>query len=109
MTRTELIKVAKEALRKEFKLPLVGTSVETAITDRACDLAFPHFSDEVLEIITSASDGLDPEELGVLQGTVVTYLNRQIDIPYLPESAEKLLFDRAVDAIFSWLKEGKSI
>jgi hypothetical protein len=109
MTRTELIKAAKEALRKEFKLPLVGTSVETAITDKACDVVFPHFSDEVLAIITSAADGLDSEEIAVVRSNIVTYVNRLVDIPWVPESGEKILFEKAVDAILAWLQEGRSI
>lgn len=109
MTRTELIKSAKEALRKEFKLPLVGTSVETSITDKACEVVFPHFSDEVLTVISSAADGLDSEEIVVIRGNLVTYVNRLVDIPWIPESGERVLFEKAVDAILEWLQHGKSV
>jgi hypothetical protein len=107
--RTELLKLAKESLRKEFKLPLVGTSIETAITDKACDLMFPHFSDEVLAVITSAADGLEADEIEVIRGNIVTYVNRIVDVPLMPESAEKLIFGKAVDAVLEWLQHGKAI
>lgn len=107
--RTELIKHAKEVLRKEFKLPLVGDSIETKITDKACDLVFPHLSDEVLAVITSAADGLQEDEIAVIRGNVVTYVNRLVDIPWVPESGEKILFEKAVDSILEWLQAGKAI
>ena len=109
MTRSELLKLAKEALRKEFKLPLVGASLETKVTDKACDLVFPHLSDEVLAVITSAADGLQEDEIAVIRGNVVTYVNRLIDLPWIPESGEKILFEKAVDSILEWLQHGKAI
>lgn len=107
--RTELIKHAKESLRKEFKLPLVGVSIETKITDKACDLVFPHLSDEVLAVITSAADGLQEDEIEVIRSNIVTYVNRLVDIPWVPESGEKILFEKAVDSILEWLQAGKAI
>jgi hypothetical protein len=70
---------------------------------------FPHFSEEVLSVIASAADGLTPEEIAVVRGNVVTYVNRLVDIPWIPESGEKILFEKALDAILAWLQHGKSI
>ena len=83
MTRTELLKLTKEALRKEFSLPLVGTSVETVIVDKVCDLAFPFIPDEALSLLVDASDGLTADEIAAHEASIVAYLNRSVDLPYL--------------------------
>ena len=44
-----------------------------------------------------------------MRGNIVTYVNRLVDIPWIPESGEKILFEKAVDAILAWLQEGRSV
>ena len=107
--RAQLLTACKEALRKDFSLPLVGKSIETAIVDKVCELALPLLSDEVLAVITDASDGLSEDEIEAHKASIVTYINRSVDLPYLPESAEALLISRTIDALLSYLHIGKAI
>lgn len=108
-TRSDLIKLTKESLRKNFSLPIIGESPQTKITDLAVDLIFPHLTNDMLDDLGPESTGLAAEIYTAVETAVTNYNSQNLEVPATPGSEQKTLFDDAVTAILAWIETGDAI
>lgn len=111
MTGTREEKIAKivEAMNAATDIPLVGEQTEGKALEWLAGKTLVHLPDRALDAILTVSDGLSDDEIAMLSDVLTSFVNSAVDIPYVPEAGEELIFRQVIDFVLSKAKEGVSI
>mgnify|MGYP006302619347 CR=1 FL=1 len=95
MTQDE-IKDLAERLNKKINVPLIKETGEEKILIKIIlkidTFLYDHLPNEFYDLIRSTDRGIDDKEAKRLVRRLARAANNKIDIPYLPEFAEKIAF-----------------
>jgi len=89
-------------LNAELNLPFATEGQEARIIRWAVNLVSVVLPEWVVPFLESAVDGLSPLDILQHEETLVTELNKLIDIPYIPEVMETAVIRPVVHAILEY-------
>ena len=91
-------------LNASIDLPLLSERVEGELLLFIVSLTTEHASPEIRQFLFDASDGLTPAECRLWTQTICERVADAVDIPFVPESFEKLAMQHLFSAIVEYVK-----
>ncbi len=108
LTAEQINNLANKLHAKIPDLPFIPTGKEKAILRKLVkkvDLfLWETLPDEIYELIHDAHDGLENTEVAELTTSLTELANKNINIPYLPETVEHAIFGFLIGLILEGLK-----
>jgi hypothetical protein len=109
VTREEKIAAIVEAVNAATDVPFIGEVTEGQAITYVANKTLVHLPDWALDLFFSLTDGLDDREVLLLTEVLSGYVNAAIDVPWVPESVEKVAIEQAIAFILAKAKEGVSV
>lgn len=109
MTREEKINAIVVAVNAATDVPLIGEVTEGKAISWIAQYTLVHLPDRALDAILSVSDGLSDDEIAMLTDVLTSFINAEIDIPFVPETIEEIAIRQGVAFILSKAKVGLSV
>lgn len=109
MTREEKIAAIVTAVNAATDVPFIGEVTEGKAITWLANKTLVHLPDRALDAILEASKGLTDDEIGMLTDVLVSFINAEVDVPWVPETVEDMAIRQGVTFILGKAKEGLSI
>lgn len=108
MTQSEIQSLAKK-VNQEIDIPLIKERKEGKIllkiilkVDR---FLYDNLPNEIYDLIRSLDDGISEQEAKTIAKRLAKLANAKIDIPYIPESIEYVLFNLIIGLIVNAMRK----
>ena len=100
-------------LAEKKNLPLFGEEKEKIvfikIVKKIDQTLYKVLPNELYATIRDVEGGIDDDEAREISRRLTKYINKEIDIPYLPEILEKAIIKMALDIIIDAMRKGKKL
>ncbi len=109
----EEVKTLAAKLNEHINIPFLGEEKEAVVLIKIIKLVdtFLHsvLPEEVYELVKSTTDGISKEEAITIKKRLTAWINKSVNIPYLPEGIEEAVFGILVGLFVDAMKKGFSI
>jgi len=93
-----------DAICSGLKIPGIGESIEHAAVTRCVASVYDHIPVFVWQIVVSASDGIQEEEIDALLESISRTLAARANMPWVPVSIRKQVIDQILATLRSSLQ-----
>ncbi len=108
MTHEEVESLAKK-VNKEINFPIIGEEREgkilVKIIVKVDNFLYDNLPNEIYDLFRSLKDGISQEEAKLLARRLAKLANKKIDVPFIPESLEFVLFNLIIGLIVNAMRK----
>lgn len=109
MTRDEKIAAIVNAVNATTDVPIIGEVAEGRAIDWLAQRTLAHLPDLALDAMLTVSDGLDDNEIEMLTDVLTSFINKEVDVPWVPENVEEIAIRQAVSFLLEKSRIGLSV
>ena len=70
---------------------------------------YNNLPNEIYDLIRSSKDGIDEKEAQLLTARLTKLINKNVDIPYIPEAIEHIAFEFLIKTIIEAARKSKCL
>lgn len=105
-----------DKVNERVNLPLLGERGEKRVFTHAIKKVLERLEEELpkefIQLIDDVSDGFLPSEEAEMQksmNSVIDFLNKKVNVPFMSEKKERQLFTIVVETLFDAMKKGNKL
>ena len=113
MLSDEEIEILATKLNEKIDIPFIKEGTEQTIlvkiVKKVDRILYKNLPNELYELVKNVSDGISDSDAEQLKLVLGTRLNRELDIPYIPEWIEQKIFEILIGLVVNAMRRNHSI
>ncbi|MFC1748295.1 hypothetical protein ACFL2V_05760 [Pseudomonadota bacterium] len=107
------VEILATKLNEKIDIPFIREGTEQTIlvkiVRKVDRILYQKLPNELYELVKNVSDGISDADAEELKNVLGSRLNKNIDIPYIPEWVEKKIFETLIDLVVNAMRRNYSI